>query len=125
MNMQTAIHTEIASALPFTSATADYETVRRAIAFVSENFRDQPEVEAVADAAGTTPRALTELFRRWCGLTPKEFLAARTLPRWRTCAVAGRTRAMSRIKHGRLRLPSAFSNRRGGARKRRCASCSS
>jgi AraC family transcriptional regulator of adaptative response/methylated-DNA-[protein]-cysteine methyltransferase len=79
MNMQTAIQTEIASALPFTSATADYETVRRAIAFVSENFREQPEVEAVASAAGTTPRALTELFRRWCGLTPKEFLAAVTL----------------------------------------------
>ncbi len=46
---------------------------------MSENFREQPEVEAVAEAAGTTPRALTELFRRWCGLTPKEFLAAVTL----------------------------------------------
>jgi AraC family transcriptional regulator of adaptative response/methylated-DNA-[protein]-cysteine methyltransferase len=79
MNMQTAIQTNVASALPLTSATADYEMVRRAIAFVSENFRDQPEVEAVADAAGATPRALTELFRRWCGLTPKEFLAAVTL----------------------------------------------
>jgi AraC family transcriptional regulator, regulatory protein of adaptative response / methylated-DNA-[protein]-cysteine methyltransferase len=79
MNMQTAIQTEIGSPLPLTSATADYETVRRAIAFVSENFREQPEAEAVAEAAGTTPRALTELFRRWCGLTPKEFLAAVTL----------------------------------------------
>jgi AraC family transcriptional regulator, regulatory protein of adaptative response / methylated-DNA-[protein]-cysteine methyltransferase len=79
MNMQTAIQKEIGSPFPFTSATEDYETVRRAIAFVSENFREQPEVEAVAEAAGTTPRALTELFRRWCGLTPKEFLAAVTL----------------------------------------------
>jgi AraC family transcriptional regulator, regulatory protein of adaptative response / methylated-DNA-[protein]-cysteine methyltransferase len=79
MNMQIGIQREISSALPLTSATADYETVRRAIAFVSENFREQPEVEAVAEAAGTTPRALTELFRRWCGLTPKEFLAAVTL----------------------------------------------
>ena len=79
MNMQTAIHAETASAVPFTSAPADYEAIRRAIAFISENFRDQPEVEAVAHAAGATPRALTELFRRWCGLTPKEFLAAVTL----------------------------------------------
>jgi AraC family transcriptional regulator of adaptative response/methylated-DNA-[protein]-cysteine methyltransferase len=79
MNMQTAIHTEIASANARSPATADYETVRRAIAFVSENYRDQPEVDAVAHAVGTTPRALTELFRRWCGLTPKEFLAAVTL----------------------------------------------
>jgi AraC family transcriptional regulator of adaptative response/methylated-DNA-[protein]-cysteine methyltransferase len=79
MNMQTALHTEIASSVPLPSASADYETVRRAIAFVSENFREQPEVDSVADAVGTTPRALTELFRRWCGLTPKEFLAAVTL----------------------------------------------
>jgi AraC family transcriptional regulator of adaptative response/methylated-DNA-[protein]-cysteine methyltransferase len=83
MNMQTAIRTEIAAAAPFTSATADYETVRRAIAFVTECYRDQPEVEAIAHAVGTTPRALTDLFRRWCGLTPKEFLAAVTLDRAR------------------------------------------
>jgi AraC family transcriptional regulator, regulatory protein of adaptative response / methylated-DNA-[protein]-cysteine methyltransferase len=57
----------------------DYETVRRAIAFVSENYQGQPEVEAIAEAAGTNARALTELFRRWCGLTPKDFLAAVTL----------------------------------------------
>jgi AraC family transcriptional regulator of adaptative response/methylated-DNA-[protein]-cysteine methyltransferase len=79
MNMQPAIHTDTASIVPFTSARADYDAIRRAIAFISENFRDQPEVEAVAHAAGATPRALTELFRRWCGLTPKEFLAAVTL----------------------------------------------
>lgn len=59
--------------------SADYAIVQKAIVFVSENFREQPDVEAVARAAGTTPRALTELFRRWCGLTPKEFLAAVTL----------------------------------------------
>jgi len=57
----------------------DYETIQRAIAFVSENYREQPDVDAVARAAGTNARALTELFRRWCGLTPKDFLAAVTL----------------------------------------------
>jgi AraC family transcriptional regulator of adaptative response/methylated-DNA-[protein]-cysteine methyltransferase len=60
-------------------AAADYATVRRAIAYVSENFRGQPEVEEIAHAVGASPRTLTELFRRWCGLTPKEFLAAVTL----------------------------------------------
>lgn len=64
-------------------ANADYETVQRAIAFVSENYRAQPDVEAMAEAAGTTPRALNELFRRWCGLTPKDFLAAVTVDRAR------------------------------------------
>jgi AraC family transcriptional regulator of adaptative response/methylated-DNA-[protein]-cysteine methyltransferase len=57
----------------------DYETVRRAIEFLTKKFREQPEVEAVAAATGTDPRTLNELFRRWCGLTPKAFLQAVTL----------------------------------------------
>jgi AraC family transcriptional regulator of adaptative response/methylated-DNA-[protein]-cysteine methyltransferase len=64
---------------PLDSAAEDYEIVRRAIAYVTERFRDQPEVEAIAHAVGSSPRALTEHFRRWCGLTPKEFLQAVTL----------------------------------------------
>ena len=42
-------------------------------------FRDQPEVEEIARASGVHPRALTDLFRRWCGLTPKDFLQAVTI----------------------------------------------
>jgi AraC family transcriptional regulator of adaptative response/methylated-DNA-[protein]-cysteine methyltransferase len=57
----------------------DYETVRRAIEYLTRKFRDQPEVEAVAAATGTDARALTESFRRWFGLTPKAFLQAVTL----------------------------------------------
>lgn len=79
MNMQQAlIPTPLRDARKLAPAS-DYETVRRAIAFVSESYREQPEVEAIAHAAGTDSRTLTELFRRWCGLTPKEFLAAVTL----------------------------------------------
>lgn len=57
----------------------DYETVRRAIEFLTTKYRDQPEVEAVASAMKTDARTLNELFRRWCGLTPKAFLQAVTL----------------------------------------------
>ncbi len=64
---------------PLEAAAEDYETVRRAIAYVTEHFREQPEGEAIAGAVGSSPRALTDLFRRWCGLTPKEFLQAVTL----------------------------------------------
>jgi AraC family transcriptional regulator of adaptative response/methylated-DNA-[protein]-cysteine methyltransferase len=66
-------------AYPLHIASADYEVVRRAVEFVNRNFRDQPEVELIARAAGVTPRTLTDLFRRWCGLTPKDFLQAVTL----------------------------------------------
>jgi AraC family transcriptional regulator of adaptative response/methylated-DNA-[protein]-cysteine methyltransferase len=67
------------AAPPFTAAAADYDIVRRAIAHISGNWRAQPEIEAIAHAAGVTPTDLHHLFRRWCGLTPKAFLQALTL----------------------------------------------
>ncbi|MDQ0512660.1 bifunctional helix-turn-helix domain-containing protein/methylated-DNA--[protein]-cysteine S-methyltransferase [Ancylobacter amanitiformis] len=67
------------AAQPLEIAAADYEIVRRAVEYVNLRFRDQPEVEEIARAAGVPPRALTELFRRWCGLTPKDFLQAVTI----------------------------------------------
>src|SRR6266852_1270780 len=57
----------------------DYAVVRRAVAFISERWRAQPDVEAIAHACGVTPDELHHLFRRWAGLTPKEFVAAITL----------------------------------------------
>ncbi|MDI4239269.1 MULTISPECIES: bifunctional helix-turn-helix domain-containing protein/methylated-DNA--[protein]-cysteine S-methyltransferase [unclassified Bradyrhizobium] len=61
------------------AALRDYDSVRRAIAFISERWRAQPTIEAVADAAGVTPDELHHLFRRWAGLTPKAFMQALTL----------------------------------------------
>jgi AraC family transcriptional regulator, regulatory protein of adaptative response / methylated-DNA-[protein]-cysteine methyltransferase len=60
-------------------ASDDYAVVRRAIAFISQQWRSQPEVEAIAHACGVTPDDLHHLFRRWAGLTPKAFMAAITL----------------------------------------------
>ena len=61
------------------AALRDYDSVRRAIAFISENWRAQPTIEAMADAAGVTPDELHHLFRRWASLTPKAFMQALTL----------------------------------------------
>jgi AraC family transcriptional regulator of adaptative response/methylated-DNA-[protein]-cysteine methyltransferase len=69
----------VSNVVPLTSAADDYAVVRRAIAFISEHRRAQPEIEAIAHAAGVTPTELHHLFRRWAGLTPKDFLAALTL----------------------------------------------
>jgi AraC family transcriptional regulator, regulatory protein of adaptative response / methylated-DNA-[protein]-cysteine methyltransferase len=57
----------------------DYDSVRRAIGFISEQWRNQPTIEAMADAASVTPDELHHLFRRWAGLTPKAFMQALTL----------------------------------------------
>jgi len=64
---------------PLDAELRDYDSVRRAIAFISKQWRSQPEIEAVADAAGLTPDELHHLFRRWAGLTPKAFMQALTL----------------------------------------------
>ena len=61
------------------AALRDYDSVRRAIAFISEHWRAQPTIEAMADAAAVTPDELHHLFRRWAGLTPKAFMQALTL----------------------------------------------
>jgi AraC family transcriptional regulator of adaptative response/methylated-DNA-[protein]-cysteine methyltransferase len=64
---------------PLSAAAADYDVVRRAIAHIRGNWRSQPEIEQIAEAAGVTPTELHHLFRRWAGLTPKAFLQALTL----------------------------------------------
>ncbi len=69
----------ITSLRPLNAASADYDIVRRAIAHIRGNWRDQPEIEEIAEAAGVTPTELHHLFRRWAGLTPKAFLQALTL----------------------------------------------
>jgi AraC family transcriptional regulator, regulatory protein of adaptative response / methylated-DNA-[protein]-cysteine methyltransferase len=69
----------IADLAPLQTAAADYDVVRRAIGYIRKNWRAQPEVEAIAEAAGVTASELHHLFRRWAGLTPKAFLQALTL----------------------------------------------
>jgi AraC family transcriptional regulator, regulatory protein of adaptative response / methylated-DNA-[protein]-cysteine methyltransferase len=64
---------------PLHNAAADYAIVRRAIAFLSEHWRAQPEIEAIAEAAGVSTGELHHLFRRWAGITPKAFVQALTL----------------------------------------------
>jgi AraC family transcriptional regulator of adaptative response/methylated-DNA-[protein]-cysteine methyltransferase len=66
------------------SDPTDYERVRRIIAFLSERWREQPSLDAVADHVGLTTTHVHHLFRRWCGLTPKAFLAAITLANAKT-----------------------------------------
>ena len=78
MNLAMTNH-HSAKPAPTSAAMRDYDSVRRAIAFISENWRNQPEIEAIADAASLTPDELHHLFRRWAGLTPKAFMQALTL----------------------------------------------
>ena len=64
---------------PLAASAADYDVVRRAIGHIRGHWREQPEIETIAEAAGVTPTELHHLFRRWAGLSPKAFLQALTL----------------------------------------------
>ncbi|MHB1104678.1 MAG: helix-turn-helix domain-containing protein, partial [Devosia sp.] len=56
--------------------SSDYETVRAAIAYLSEVGPDETDLSRFSRALGMSERQLTDLFRRWCGLTPKTFAQA-------------------------------------------------
>jgi AraC family transcriptional regulator of adaptative response/methylated-DNA-[protein]-cysteine methyltransferase len=57
----------------------DYETVRRVIELITEDYRDQPSLETIAARLNQSPTQLQKTFTRWAGLSPKAFLQAVTL----------------------------------------------
>ncbi len=57
----------------------DYTLVRATLEFITDNWRDQPSLETIAGQAGLSPGHLQRVFKRWAGISPKEFLQAITL----------------------------------------------
>lgn len=57
----------------------DYETVRRVIETLTNDYRAQPSLETLAAKLDQSPTQLQKVFTRWAGLSPKAFLQAVTL----------------------------------------------
>lgn len=57
----------------------DYQRVEKAILFLEENFRRQPELSEVAREVGVSTFHFQRLFRRWAGISPKRFVQFLTL----------------------------------------------
>ena len=57
----------------------DYDQIRRAIAFLSETWTEHPSLEQLAAHLGMSPAHCQKLFKRWCDLSPKEFVQAITV----------------------------------------------
>jgi AraC family transcriptional regulator of adaptative response/methylated-DNA-[protein]-cysteine methyltransferase len=53
----------------------DFTRIARAIAFIDTHFRRQPRLAEIAAHVGLSPFHFNRLFRRWAGLTPKQYLA--------------------------------------------------
>ena len=56
----------------------DFARIARAIRFIDEHYREQPRLDDVATHAGLSEFHFNRLFRRWAGVTPKQYLAAVT-----------------------------------------------
>lgn len=54
--------------------TNDYERIEKAIRYLESNWKRQPELEELAQAAGLSPFHFQRLFQRWAGVSPKRFL---------------------------------------------------
>ena len=57
----------------------DYNRVRRGIAFLSDHWRDHPDLDHLAEEMGLSAGHCQKLFKRWCGLSPKEFVQVITI----------------------------------------------
>jgi AraC family transcriptional regulator, regulatory protein of adaptative response / methylated-DNA-[protein]-cysteine methyltransferase len=77
--MTLAKHIDLTTACDITPDGGDYETVRRVIEMLTLEYRDQPQLETIADKLGQSPTQLQKTFTRWAGLSPKAFLQAVTL----------------------------------------------
>ena len=51
----------------------DYQRVAEAISFLSDHFKDQPSLEAVAQHVHTSPQHFQRIFTEWAGVSPKKF----------------------------------------------------
>lgn len=57
----------------------EFRRIERAIRFMDERFREQPSLEQVARAAGVATHHFARMFRRWAGISPKQFMQRLTL----------------------------------------------
>ena len=57
----------------------DYIRIEQAILYLERNFREQPTLGEIARSVNLSEYHFHRLFRRWAGITPKQFLQAITL----------------------------------------------
>ena len=53
----------------------DFARIAKAIRFIDAHFREQPRLTAIAAHASLSEFHFNRLFRRWAGVTPKQYLA--------------------------------------------------
>jgi AraC family transcriptional regulator, regulatory protein of adaptative response / methylated-DNA-[protein]-cysteine methyltransferase len=52
----------------------DFQRIKQAIRFIRENFKEQPDLDEVAQEVHLSPFHFQRLFKEWAGVSPKKFL---------------------------------------------------
>ncbi len=60
-------------------AARDYSLIQSAVEFLTNHWLDQPGLDDLARHINLSPTHCQKLFKRWCGLSPKEFVQAITV----------------------------------------------
>lgn len=57
-----------------TQESINYNRIAEAIYYIKTNFKDQPDLDAVAEKIHLSPFHFQRLFTEWAGISPKKFL---------------------------------------------------
>jgi len=57
-----------------TEQPINYQRIEKAILYLEQNFKQQPELGEVADAVNISPFHFQRIFTEWAGISPKRFL---------------------------------------------------
>ena len=57
-----------------TQETVNYNRIAEAIGYIKQNFKDQPNLDVVAEKIHLSPHHFQRLFAEWAGVSPKKFL---------------------------------------------------
>ncbi len=63
----------------FDKTSLDYDRMARAIEYLDSHAGDQPSLDDLAGEMGLSPNRAQRVFRRWAGLTPKQFVSLVTM----------------------------------------------
>jgi AraC family transcriptional regulator, regulatory protein of adaptative response / methylated-DNA-[protein]-cysteine methyltransferase len=52
----------------------DYDRIAKAINYIKQNFKEQPDLDEIAEKIHLSPSHFQKLFTEWAGVSPKKFL---------------------------------------------------
>lgn len=66
----------------------DYERIAAVVRYLDASHAGQPSISELAEIAGTSLSHFQRLFKRWAGISPKDFLQCLTLNHAKSCLLA-------------------------------------